>query len=111
DSRNLPETSSTAFKHCSEGHSFPIMDRPERFSAVCGDQKLEQTSKLSSKCSDGVIGHAKLKQYITQWDLIYDEMMAVKNLHREYAGVHESTSEAWHHYESSQKPQTDKKDT
>ena len=29
-------------------------------------------------------------------------MIAVKNLHREYAGVHGSTSEAWHHHESSQ---------
>ena len=28
--------------------------------------------------------------------------MAVKNMRSEYAGVHESTYEAWHHYESSQ---------
>ena len=46
-------------------------------------------------------GHAKQKQYITQWDLIYHEMMAVNNYYREYAGVHENTSAAYHHHESS----------
>ena len=57
---------------------------------------------LSSKRSDGVIGHAKQKQYVAQWDLIYHEMMDVKNVHHEFTGVNESTSEAWHHHESSQ---------
>ena len=102
DARGLPETAPSVFRNFSEGHSFSIRDRPGRFSAVGGDQKLEQTINLSSKCSDGVIGHSKQKQYIAQWDLIYHEMMAVKNFHREYTGVNECTSEAWHHHESSQ---------
>ena len=54
-----------------EGQSFPSKNKPGRFSAVGGDQKLEQTINLSSKCSDSVIGHAKQKQYIVQWDLNY----------------------------------------
>ena len=36
-------------------------------------------------------------------------MMAVKNVHREYTGVNESTSEAWHHHEASQST-TDRKE-
>ena len=108
DARNLPETAPSVFRNFSEGQSFSIKDKPGRFSAVGGDQKLEQTINLSSKCSDGVIGHAKQKQYVAQWDLIYHEMMAVKNLHREYTGVNESTSEAWHHHESSQSTTTRK---
>ena len=35
--------------------------------------------------------------------------MAVKNVHREYTGVNESTSEAWHHHEASQST-TDRKE-
>jgi len=64
---------------------------PGRLTAVGGDQKLEQSINLSSKCSDGVIGHAKQKQYVAQWDwdLMYREMKAVKNLHRQYANMME----------------------
>ena len=102
DARSLPDTAPSVFRNFSEGQSFSIKDTPGRFSAVGGDQKLEQTINLSSKRSDGVIRHAKQKQYVAQWDLIYHEMMAVKNVHREFTGVNESTSEAWHHHESSQ---------
>ena len=101
DARILPEMSPSVSRNFSEGKSFSIKYKPGLFSAVGGDQKLEQTINLSSKCSDGVIGHAIQKQYVAQWDLIHHEMMTMKNLHREYTGVNESTSEAWHHHESS----------
>ena len=58
DARSLPDTAPNVIRNFSEGHSFSIKDKPGRFSAVGGDQKLEQTINLSSKRSDGVIGHA-----------------------------------------------------
>ena len=109
DAKNLSVTALSVFRNFSEGHSFSITDKPGRFSAVGGDQKLEQTINLSSKCSDGAIGHAKQKQYIAQWDIIYHEMMSVKNVHHEYVGVFERMSEAWNHHESSQST-TDRKE-
>jgi len=109
DAKNLSITAPSVFRNFSEGHSFSIKDKPGRFSAVGGDQKLEQTINLSSKCSNGVISHAKQKQYIGEWDIIYHEVMSVKNLHCEYAGVSERTSEAWHHHKSSQST-TDRKE-
>ena len=109
DAKNLSVTAPPVFRNFSEDHSFSIKDKPGRFSAVGGDQKLEQTINLSSKCSDGVIGHAKQKQYLAQWDIIYHKMMSVKNVHREYVGVFQRTSEAWHHRESSQST-TDRKE-
>ena len=103
DMRRLPETAPSVHEHFSSGN-FSIKDNPGKFIAVGGDQKLEQSINLSSKCSDGVIGHAKQKQYVAQWDLIYHEMMAVKNLHRQYSNVMEDTHESHqHHHESSQK--------
>ena len=98
DARNLKTTAPDVHDQFLNGHSFSIKDKPGRFTAVGGDQKLEQTINLSSKSSDCVIGHAKQKQFIAQWDMIYHEMMAVKNLHREYSGVNEITSEAINHH-------------
>lgn len=101
DMRRLPETAASVHEQFAKGN-FSIKEIPGRFTAVGGDQKLEQTINLSSKCSDGVIGHAKQKQYVAQWDLIYHEMMAVKNLHRQYSDVIDRTHETYSHHESSQ---------
>ena len=101
DMRRLPETAPSVYENFEKG-SFSIKEKPGRFTAVGGDQKLEQSINLSSKCSDGVIGHAKQKQYVAQWDLIYHEMMAIKNLHRQYANVMERTHETYTHHQSSQ---------
>ena len=46
---------------------------------------------------------------MAQWDLIYHEMMAVKNLHRQYANVLDNTHESYHHHEASQST-TDRKE-
>ena len=81
DMRHLPETAPPVHEHISNG-KFSIKDNLGKFIAVGGYQKLEQSINLSSKCSYGVISHAKQKQYVAQWDLIYHEMMTVKNLHR-----------------------------
>ena len=102
DARHLQETAPEIFRQFSQFHSFSIKDTPGRFIAVGGDQKLEQTINLSTKSSDCVLGHAKQKQFIALWDMIYHEMMAVKNLHREYSEVQEATSEAVNHHEHSQ---------
>ena len=46
---------------------------------------------------------------MAQWDLIYHEMMAVKNLHRHYADVMDRTHESYNHHELSQST-TDRKE-
>ena len=101
DMRQLPKSAPSAYKNFSNGN-FSIKDKPGRFIAVGEDQKLEQTINLSSKCSDGIIEHVKQKQYVAQWDLIYHEMMGVKNLHRQYTGIKERTHEAYEHHELTQ---------
>ena len=72
----------SVFRHVSEGQSFSIKNKPDRFSTVGGDQKLEQTINLSSKRSDGVIRHAEQKQYVAHCDLIYHDINAVKRASR-----------------------------
>ena len=95
----LPETAPSVYEHFWSGN-FTIKDKPGRFNAVGGDQKLEQSINISSKCSDGVIWHAKRKQYLAQWDLIYHEMMAVQNLHRESSGMIKTTHGSVSHHAS-----------
>ena len=51
DMRKLPDTAPFVYEHFSSGN-VPIKDKPGRFNAVEGDQKLEQSINLSSKCSD-----------------------------------------------------------
>ena len=58
DMRRLPETAPSVYENFARGN-FSIKEKPGRFTAVGGDQKLEQSINLSTKCSDGVIGHAK----------------------------------------------------
>ena len=49
DARILPETAPLVFKDFYEEQYFSMKEKPGRFSAVGGDNKLEQTSNLSSK--------------------------------------------------------------
>ena len=44
DARSLPETVPFVYRNLMEGQSFSSKNKPGRFSAVGGDQKLEQTS-------------------------------------------------------------------
>lgn len=97
----LPQTTPSVHQQFSKGN-FLIKDNPGKFIAVGRDQKLEQSINLSSKSSDGVIGMAKQEQYVAQCDLIYQEIMAVKNLYRHYFNVMDDTHESHHHHESSQ---------
>ncbi|KAG1692279.1 Glutamate receptor ionotropic, kainate 1 [Nymphon striatum] len=108
DMRRLPQIAPSVHENFVR-NNFSIKDKPGRFTAVGDDQKLEQSINLLSKCSDGIIGHTKQKQYVAQWDLIYHEMMAVKNLHRQYADVIERSHETFNHHESSQ-VKTDRKE-
>ena len=65
DMRDLSVTAPSVYKQFSNGN-FSIKDKPGRFTAVGGDQKLEQTVNLSSKRSDAVIGHAKQREFVAQ---------------------------------------------
>jgi len=41
---------------------------------------LEQTINRSQKCASAIIGNAKKKQFVSQWEIIYHEMLAVVNV-------------------------------
>ena len=53
------------------------------FNAVACDMKLEQSINRSAKSSHGIIGQTKYHQYITEWQLIYHEVLDISNAYRQ----------------------------
>ena len=72
--KSLSKKAPPVHKEFNKGN-FSIREKPSRFTVIGGGQKLKQGINLSSKNNDSVKGHAKQKQFIAQWDLIYHEMM------------------------------------
>ena len=54
---------------------------------------LEQTINRSSKTSGGIIGNTKRKEYVTRWNIIHHELMAVNETFRDVAGVQLNNTE------------------
>ena len=98
--RLLKDTCPHVFEHFSGG-SFSIKTNEGKFTAVGGDQKLEQTINLASKKSNSVIYNSKNRNLVAKWDLIYHEILAVKSLHSSYSSVFDSSFEGFQHHESS----------
>ena len=63
------------------------------FSAVAADMCLEQTINRSSKTSGGIIGNTKRKEFVTRWNIIHHELMAVNQTFREVTGVQLNNTE------------------
>ena len=99
--RLLPKLSPIVFEHFLNGKSFSIKTTGGRFNAVGGDQKLEQTINLASKRSDTFISNSKNKSFLGKWNLIYHEMLSVKQICAEYTGIIDSSFEGWQHNEAS----------
>ena len=54
---------------------------------------LEQTINRSSKTSGGIIENTKLKEFVTRWNTIHHELMAVNETFREVTGVQLNNTE------------------
>lgn len=63
------------------------------FSAADADMCLEQTINHSSKTSDRIIGNTRRKYFVTRWNIIHHELMAVNQTFREVTGVQLTNTE------------------
>ena len=86
DMRRLPVTAPETHQAFMEGH-FVVKRTPGKFRAVGLDMCLEQTINRSMKGSGGIIGSTRKKNSVAEWEIVYHEMLAVSNLHREKSGV------------------------
>ena len=64
-----------------------IKTRDGKFNAVAPDMKLEQTIQRSAKSSGGIIGASKKVDYVTEWSLIFHDVLDICNWFRELTGA------------------------
>ena len=92
DMRRLPEIAPEVHSEFMEGR-FAVKRTMGRFKAVGADLVLEQTINRAQKSASGIIGSSRKKKFVAKWELIYHEMLAITNLHRELAGIGSSSYE------------------
>ena len=92
DMKKLPETAPVVHDNFMAGHF--VVKRPSiPFPAVAADMCLEQTINRSSKTSRGIIGNMKRKEFVTRWNIIHHELMAVNQTFRQVTGVQLNNTE------------------
>ena len=65
-----------------QGH-FIVKKNPGCFNAVAPDMKLEQTIQWSQKSSKGIIGQTHQVNYVSKWEVVYREILAISNAFRD----------------------------
>ena len=56
---------------------FVVKTQIGNFNGVSPNFKLEQTVQRSKKSAAGIIGHTRQLSYVTEWELIYYEVLAI----------------------------------
>jgi len=92
DMKKLPENAPVVHDNFMAGR-FVVKRSSIPFSAVAADMCLEQTINRSSKTSGGIIGNTKRKEFVTRWNIIHHELMAVNQTFREVTGVQLNNTE------------------
>jgi len=86
DMQQLPETAPELHRQFLRGR-FVVKHTQGPFKAVGVDMSLEQTLNRSQKSTAGIIGSTRKKDFVAKWELIYHEMLATSNLHRQVTGI------------------------
>ena len=76
--RKLPETHPQVYEQLLRGN-FVVKTNPGTFNAVSPDMKLKQTIQRSQKSSKGVIGQTRQANYVSEWEVVYHEILAISN--------------------------------
>ena len=85
--------------------SHVIKCQQKSFSAVSADMKLEQSIQRSAKSSGGIIGASKITDYVTEWSIIFHEVLGICNWLRDLTSANKggSTENVPHHQLKSSK--------
>ncbi|KAH3704725.1 hypothetical protein DPMN_079787 [Dreissena polymorpha] len=99
--RRLQDTAPDIHSNFMKG-MFVVKRTSGKFRAVVADQSLEQTINKSQKSSGGIIGSSRKKDFVSEWDMIYHEMISVSTLHRELGRAKPFLHELTVHHEFSE---------
>ena len=78
--RQLPQNYPEIYDKFLKG-LFVVKQSQGNFNAVA-DLKLEQTISRSQRSVDGIIGQTRQRAYVTKWEIVYHEILAISNTFR-----------------------------
>ena len=78
----LPQDHPEIYEKFMQGHFF-VKQNNKEFNAVVPDMKLEQTIQRSKKSVKGIIGQTRQVAYISLWETVYHEILAISNSFRQ----------------------------
>ena len=78
---------------------FVVKPQIGNFSGVFPDMKLEQTIQKSKKSAAGIISQTRQLSYVTEWELIYHEVLAISNVYENITSAGLSFRETNLHHE------------
>ena len=91
--RRLPTDHPAIYEMFMKGY-FVINESHRKFSGVSPDMKLEQTIQRAQKSSNGIICQTRWISYVSEWEVVYHEILAISNTFRRptnfYLGASES---------------------
>ena len=97
--RKLPEKFPTIFNAFKAG-MFVVCTSDRLFSAVSPDMKLEQTIQHSQKSMGGIISQTNQQNYVTEWEIVYHEILSISNVFKEITNKNrELSNEFTQHHE------------
>ena len=76
---------------------FVVQTHPASFKATSPDRKLEQIINMSQKSSGGIVGQAKANSCVTEWELVYHEILAISNCFSDLSKSKTRTGPFLHH--------------
>ena len=78
----LPQDHPEIYEKFMQRH-FVVKQNNRVFNAVAPDMKLEQTIQRSKKSVKGIIGQTIQVAYVSQWEIVYHEILAISNSFRQ----------------------------
>ena len=78
---------------------FVIKTKKRSFNAVAPDMKLEQSIQRAKKSSGGIIGQTKQTDYVTEWEIIYHEILPINNIFRTLTSVNTGQGDSYIQHE------------
>ena len=76
---------------------FVVQTGVGKFKSVSPDMKLEQTINRSQKSSGGIVGETRRDSYVSEWELVYHEVLAISNCFNDLTKSQTRTGPQLHH--------------
>ena len=76
---------------------FVVQTSVGKFKSVSPDMKLEQTINRSQKSFGGIVGETRRDSYVSEWELVYHEVIAISNCFNDLTKSQTRTGPQLHH--------------